>query len=79
MQHESYNYNNFIISFAKYFCNILRSEIKTTISCQQKNKVVKFFFLYLFMVFVLKSTEISTESPLYHKVPSYRHLTYLHF
>jgi hypothetical protein len=60
-------------------CNIPHSGIKTTISCQPKNRVIEFFFLYIFMVFVLKSTEISTESPLYRKVPSYRHLTCLHF
>ena len=55
--------------------NIPLSGIKTTISCPPKNRVI----IYIFMVFVLKSTEISTESPLYRKVPSYRHVTCLHF
>jgi len=58
---------------------IPHSGIKTTISCQLKNRVINFFFRYIFMVFVLKSTKISTESPLCRKVPSYRHLTCLHF
>jgi len=66
-----------------YSCNIPRSGIKTTISCQPKNRVINFFslyiYIYIFLVFILKSTKISTESPLYRKVPSYRHLPCLHF
>jgi hypothetical protein len=51
-------------------CNIPHSGIKTTISCQPKNRVINIYiyiYIYIFMVFILKSTEISTESPLYWK------------
>jgi hypothetical protein len=59
-------------------CNIPHSGIKTIISCQPKNRVIN-IYIYIFMVFVLKSIKILTESPLYLKVPSYLHVTCLHF
>ena len=57
-------------------CNIPHSGIKNNnlMSTEKQSN-----YIYIFMVFVLKSTEISTESPLYRKVPSYRHVTCLHF
>ena len=46
-------------------CNISHFRDKTTISCQSKNRVINFFciYIYIFTVFVLKSTEILTKSP----------------
>jgi hypothetical protein len=61
-------------------CNIPHSGIKTIISCQPKNRVINIYiYIYIFMVFVLKSIKNLTESPLYLKVPSYLHVTCLHF
>ena len=64
-------------------CNIPQFRDKNDPLMSTKNREIFFsspyIYIYIFMVFILKSTEILTQSPLYRKVPSYRHVTCLHF
>jgi len=78
------NYDEWLYEYYKrstiVFVTSPISRIKQQSHVNKKKQSSKFFFcIYVFMVFVLTSTGISTESLLYQKVPSYRHVTYLHF
>ena len=71
--------STFVDDFWVPRCNIPQFRDKNNPLMSTENREIFFssliyIYIYIFMFFILKSTKISTE-----KVPSYRHVTYLHF
>ena len=70
--YNGYFLNGYVFHTEEYGCNIPHSGIKRQSHVNRKKHNI-FFCIYMFMVFVLKSTRIWRSSSIYRKVPCYWH------